>query len=416
MVTKVLQTTLGGTRGAVVGTCWRATALPGAPGSAEAVVQPTTAHAYVPLTMGEGLLRRTALFAEQASWINQPEEPVYSRAELVPAGQQGKVTTFFPDSVGRLTRDAHIDARHLRFIHTLSEGKAARLVAGRIRSMRKILADWQRRCPGDWPLRGQEILAALTKGDRHGKDPIRVGVYGNSYFLLNGHRRMAALHWMAGQGEIPLGWLNSTPVLLHEIRDEKDVLAITAGCELNPLEVLREIEIDGVSSVLGSLVQRLIVTPGFDKSCLFREPPSPDIQPYRRDDFESCANGIARWELERLFSSCIHGRARCFLSESDAIFQYLFPHWVHRSATMTAGPFFDYWSARPHLDAWMINAWPITETAYQHHATFLTLLYRSDPGAVADLIRRWLEAKSDDYIHHKERLTSLASALGIDLA
>lgn len=361
-----------------------------------------------------GLLRNSQRFAREAARRGRPEEPIYSDRKLAPPAQRDvSYSIEGPDFyVSPHVRQALVPALDIRFIHTLSEGRAARLIAEKIQAMRGILATYQDRHPQDWSLRGGEILPVLTRGDKYANDPIRVTILKERpnfpvAFLLNGHRRMAALYWLAANGEIPLGWLHGVPVLLHTIPEVR-VSKITARTTLDTITVLNEIRIDGISPTLGAMAL-----------CKITPWKQWQIEPYREDELRRVLDvEIPDPDLiEALFLDCSTGREAMFVTEPDAIFQFLFPYWMRCPDHPRDGFLFEHLLRHPHLDTWALDHWP-TQTDFSHgHIDVMMLLARRHPRRVKTLLSRchahdrWREfpASKDD------PLKQCAALLGITL-
>lgn len=145
-------------------------------------------------------------------------------------------------------RTALVDARLIRPAHSLSEGRASDLVAEKVAGMRATLARWQGRYPRDWERRGVRIMEALTRGDKSGKNSrLLIGGVADdpaSCFLLNGHRRFAALLFLAATGEIPLEWLRHIPVYFVELHSHREIEKMLRGTRLSLSEVLAEIWVE----------------------------------------------------------------------------------------------------------------------------------------------------------------------------
>jgi hypothetical protein len=172
-----------------------------------------------------------------------PPVRVYSRKDLVPASEKNaRIVQFYLEPISNFRREATIDIRNIRFCHSMSEGEASRLVLEKVRSMKERLAeiskdDTEDRSP-------EKILRLLTYGDKDTPDrQILVGRYKDEspFLLLNGHRRISALCILALLGEIPLDWLRRIPVWFHEIAKEEAISAMTAGVDLDPVQVLGEV-------------------------------------------------------------------------------------------------------------------------------------------------------------------------------
>lgn len=410
MVRRVRQATLVGQRGAeITAARWEVAPDPNAP-----ALQPDS-DTFLPLALGRGLLRNSQRFAREAARLGRPEEPIYSDPKLVPPAQRG--TACFADiplfSVSPHVRQALVPAVDIRFIHTLTEGRAARLIAEKIQAMRKILATYQDRHPQDWSLRGAEILPTLTLGDKRRQDLIRVAILKERpktsvAFLLNGHRRMATLYWLAAHGEIPLGWLRGIPVLLHTV-SETAVPKIVADRHLDSITVLNEIRIDGVSPALGAMALREL--------SLWWQP--WQIEPYREDELRRVLDVRTPPHdiIEALFSRCSHGRETMFVTEPDAIFQFLFPYWL-RCPPMPSrsGQLFEHLLHHPHLDPWVLEHWP-TQLNFSHgHIDVMVLLARRHPRRVKSLLSRCHVHDSwDAYPAPANPLKRCAELLGITL-
>lgn len=175
-----------------------------------------------------------------------PAVPVFSKHELAPSDGEPKVLAFAPLDISTVWREATLSIRDLRLIHTLSEGKAADLVAEKIATMKAKLSRLPSECLK--PENAEEILEFLTAGDSESEsDRIRVGRVKESdrFLLLNGHRRIAALCILALEGEIPLAYLRQIPVWMQEVYGPEALERSTAGQDLVITEVLAEITVDG---------------------------------------------------------------------------------------------------------------------------------------------------------------------------
>lgn len=361
----------------------------------------------LPLTLGEGLLRRAALFGECLEQAILPL-PVYSDRTLVPRRQRGTplVVELSREMVSCSYRRAQIDIRNIRCIHTISEGRAARLIAEKVGILRHRLAEYQHRYPADWALRGDEIVEVLTRGDKNDNDLLRVAQVrqslSDSVLLLNGHRRLAALCWLAANGEIPLGWLQRIPALLHKV-DKQYVARITADVCLETTSVLREVEIGGVSPALGYAAFQNIFCDHSRRN---------DIQPYDLADLQPLLDGnqLLQDEIDEVFFFC--ATSTC----AEAIFKHLFPYWLRSAYDLTRGPLFRYFTQHPELDEWVIAAWPIILLIRSHdQAMFLAILYRSHPAAVTALVKRAFAECGTEDAYSNTLLKQLAANLGITL-
>ena len=197
----------------------------------------------------ERLLSLVARMPETARPLSFRFQPppvrVYSQKTIVPEAEtDARVVDFHVSLISSFWREATIDMRDIRFCHSMSEGKASRLVLEKVKTMRGQLA--KIREVGAEDRSPEKILRLLTCGDKYTPDrQILVGRCNDEgpFLLLNGHRRLSALCILMLQGEIPIEWLRRIPVWLHEIATMEAITGMTAGTDLDAVQVLGEVRV-----------------------------------------------------------------------------------------------------------------------------------------------------------------------------
>lgn len=204
-----------------------------------------------PLHLG-GLLALGLPPLDQAPKFRKPPIAVYSDPSLAPAGQEEVPCCRIPPNfISSFWLEGAVDMRDLRFIHTLSEGRASELVAEKVARMQEQLRELGQTC--SWERDAEKILRTLTQGDKYSlNDQIRVGAtmgvagsVDHPFYVLNGHRRLAALCILTLLGEIPLEALTRIPIWVQWIRGKENIKTISAGLDLVTEKVLAEVEVEG---------------------------------------------------------------------------------------------------------------------------------------------------------------------------